>query len=99
MGLFGELRGPDQEDCIGHRDVATISILQERTLRESTMVNEQLQRALNSRVLIEQAKGVIAYTAGVNMEEAFRRLRTFARANNQILRDTASQVIDRTLNL
>lgn len=58
-----------------------------------------MQRALNSRVLIEQAKGVIAYTAGVNMEEAFRRLRTFARANNRSLHDTASQVIDRTLNL
>ena len=44
-------------------------------------------------------KGVIAYTAGVNMEEAFRRLRTFARANSQTLHDTASQVIDRTLSL
>ncbi|MEN8582989.1 GAF and ANTAR domain-containing protein [Burkholderia sp. RS01] len=103
MGLFGEHPGAlSQEDAaIGQAlaDVATISILQERTLRESALVNEQLQRALNSRVLIEQAKGVIAYTAGVDMEEAFRRLRTFARANNQTLHDTASQVIGRTLNL
>ena len=93
------MRSPCASTARPSADVATISILQERTLRESTIVNEQLQRALNSRVLIEQAKGVIAYTAGVNMEEAFRRLRTFARANNQSLRDTASQVIDRTLNL
>lgn len=103
MGLFGEQPGrlSREDSAIGQAlaDVATISILQERTLRESALVNEQLQRALNSRVLIEQAKGVIAYTAGVNMEEAFRRLRTFARANNQSLHDTASQVIDRTLNL
>lgn len=103
MGLFGEQPGglSREDSAIGQAlaDVATISILQERTLRESALVNEQLQRALNSRVLIEQAKGVIAYTVGVNMEEAFRRLRTFARANNQSLHDTASQVIDRTLNL
>lgn len=103
MGLFGEHPGAlTREDCaIGQAlaDVATISILQERTVRESTLVNEQLQRALNSRVLIEQAKGVIAYTAGVNMEEAFRRLRVFAHANNQSLHDTATNVINRTLSL
>lgn len=103
MGLFGEHPGAlsREDSAIGQAlaDVATISILQERTLRESALVNEQLQRALNSRVLIEQAKGVIAYTAGVDMEEAFRRLRTFARANNKTLHDTASQVIDRTLSL
>ena len=103
MGLFGEHPGAlTMEDvAIGQAlaDVATISILQERTIRESTVVNEQLQRALNSRVLIEQAKGVVAYTAGVDMEEAFGRLRTFARANNQSLHDTAARVIDRTLTL
>jgi AmiR/NasT family two-component response regulator len=73
--------------------------LAERSIRESALVKEHLQRALTSRVLIEQAKGVIAYTAGVDMDEAFRRLRTFARANNQSLHDTAANVIDRTRNL
>lgn len=103
MGFFGEQPGAmTREDfSIGQAlaDVATISILQERTLRESALVNEQLQRALDSRVLIEQAKGVIAHTAGVNMEEAFRRLRDFARANHQTLHDTATHVINRSLNL
>jgi GAF domain-containing protein len=103
MGLFGERPGAlSREDtAIGQAlaDVATISILQERTIRESALVNEQLQRALNSRVLIEQAKGVIAYTSQVNMEEAFRRLRSYARSNNQSLQDTATSVIDRTLRL
>lgn len=103
MGLFGEHSGTltPEDVAIGQAlaDVATIGILQERTIRESAVVNEQLQRALNSRVLIEQAKGVIAYTAGVDMEEAFARLRSFARANNQNLHDTASRVINRTLTL
>ena len=103
MGLFGEHPGAltREDSAIGQAlaDVATISILQERTFRESALVNDQLQRALNSRVLIEQAKGVIAHTAGVNMEEAFRRLRDFARTNNQSLHDTAKHVINRTLSL
>ena len=103
MGLFGEKPGAlsSEDAAIGQAlvDVATISILQERTIRESALVNEQLQRALNSRVLIEQAKGVIAYTAQVNMEEAFSRLRSYARSNNQSLRDTAAHVINGTLRL
>ena len=80
-------------------DVATISILQERTFRENTMVNEQLQRALNSRILIEQAKGVIAQRSNVDMDEAFSRLRTHARAHNEAMHDTARSVISRDLSL
>ena len=103
MGLFGENTGAlSREDtAIGQAlvDVATISILQERTIRESALVNEQLQRALNSRVLIEQAKGVIAYTSRVSMEEAFRLLRSYARSNSKSLHETAARVIDRTLRL
>ena len=103
MGLFGENPGAltREDSAIGQAlaDVATISILQERTSRESALVNEQLQRALNSRVLIEQAKGVIAQTAAVDMEEAFRRLRDHARTNNQSLHDTAQHIINRTITL
>lgn len=80
-------------------DVATISILQERTFRENTMVNEQLQRALNSRILIEQAKGVIAQRSGVDMDEAFSRLRAYARSHNEAMHDSARGVIDRTVSL
>ncbi|MBT2536047.1 GAF and ANTAR domain-containing protein [Arthrobacter sp. ISL-69] len=103
MGLFGDNPGAlTQEDSsIGQAlaDVATITILQERTIRESALVNEQLQSALNSRVLIEQAKGVIAHTAGVDMEEAFKRLRSHARSNNRSLPETATAVINGVLRL
>lgn len=80
-------------------DVATIGILQERAVRENEVVNEQLQRALNSRVLIEQAKGVIAQSSNVDMNEAFNRLRTYARSHNDTLHLTAESVINRALVL
>lgn len=103
MGMFGKDPGTmtREDSTIGQAlaDVATVGIMQERIIRESALVNEQLQWALNSRVLIEQAKGVIAYQSRVNMEEAFKRLRDFARANNQSLEETASHVIKRTLRV
>ncbi|TFD89177.1 MULTISPECIES: GAF and ANTAR domain-containing protein [Cryobacterium] len=80
-------------------DIATISILQERTVREDAVVNEQLQRALNSRILIEQAKGVIAQVSTVDMDEAFKRLRADARANNRTMRESAEDVINRSVQL
>ncbi|MHA7287754.1 ANTAR domain-containing protein [Arthrobacter sp. MDT3-44] len=103
MGLFGTTAGElEQEDAViaqALASVATISLLQERTIRESQIVNDQLQRALNSRVMIEQAKGVIAQTSTLTMAEAFDRLRTHARSTRQTLNDTAQQVINRTLVL
>lgn len=103
MGLFGAQEGAltEEDAAIGQAlaDVATISIMQERTIREAALVNEQLQRALNTRVLIEQAKGVIAHTAGVDMDEAFNRLRSHARANSQSLHVTAGRIVDRSLTL
>jgi GAF domain-containing protein len=103
MGLFGATEGSlsNEDSAIGQAlaDVATISLMQERTIREAVLVNEQLQRALNTRVLIEQAKGVIAHTAGVDMDVAFNRLRTHARATSQSLHATAGRVVDRSLTL
>lgn len=103
MGLFGAAIGPlsAEDAAIGQAlaDVATISLMQERTIREAALVNEQLQRALNSRVLIEQAKGVIAHTAGVDMDAAFNRLRNYARANNHSLQETAGRIVARSLTL
>ncbi|WP_405513603.1 GAF and ANTAR domain-containing protein [Streptomyces canus] len=75
-------------------DVATISLLQQRTTERSTVLNEQLQAALNSRVLIEQAKGKLAERQGVDMERAFTALRGYARSHNRRLADVARAFID-----
>ena len=84
MGLFGGHPGAltREDSAVGQAldGVATISILEERPFSESALVNEQLQRTLNSRILIEQAKAVIAHTAGVNMEKAFRLFARGARS-------------------
>lgn len=79
-------------------DVATIGILQERTARDSLILNEQLQRALESRVLIEQAKGVLAAVASLDMDEAFVALRNYARSHNVSLRTVAEGVASRSLD-
>lgn len=74
-------------------DVATIAILQHRAGREVQLVNEQLSHALNSRIMIEQAKGVLSQRDGVDMEEAFARMRKYARAHNRLLAEVAQEVI------
>lgn len=78
-------------------DVATIAILQNRASREAQVVNEQLSQALHSRIVIEQAKGVISERLGLEMGEAFSRLRSHARNNNLRLTDVANGVIDGTI--
>jgi transcriptional regulator with GAF, ATPase, and Fis domain len=75
-------------------DVATISLLHERSMRHSDALNEQLQTALNSRVVIEQAKGKLAERLGVDMDQAFSLLRDFARNRNLRLSDLAQAFID-----
>jgi GAF domain-containing protein len=80
-------------------DVATIGLLQERAVRESELIAEQLQTALNSRVLIEQAKGVLLARAGVDVDEAFRLMRNYSRQSNRPLRDVAAAIVDGSLGL
>ena len=77
-------------------DVATISLLHERGMRHSDILNEQLQTALNSRVIIEQAKGKLAERLGVDMDQAFALLRDRARTTNRRLSDLARAFIDGT---
>src|SRR5216684_3157756 len=77
-------------------DVATISLLHERSMRHSDTLNEQLQTALNSRVLIEQAKGKLAERLGLDMDQAFSLLRDRARTSNRRLSDLAQAFIDGT---
>lgn len=74
-------------------DVATIGLLQERAISRGELLTEQLQTALNSRVAIEQAKGVIsAHSEDPDMEKAFRALRDYARAHHRRLADLARDV-------
>src|SRR5207244_2028393 len=90
----------DEADLIAARamaDVATIGILQQRALQEARVLAEQLQSALNSRVVIEQAKGVLAERAQVNLDDAFGMLRGYARNHNSRLRDVAEAVITGTV--
>lgn len=78
-------------------DIATIAILQHRAASEAQVLNEQLSLALTSRVIIEQAKGWIAQREGLDMEQAFTRLRRHARNHNLRLADLARDIIEGTL--
>jgi len=78
-------------------DVATIAILAHRTIRDEQIVNQQLTQALNTRVVIEQAKGVVAEGAGLDMESAFARLRRHARNHSLRLSDVAQAVSTKAL--
>ena len=80
-------------------DVATIGLLHERTMRRRDTLNEQLQAALNSRVVIEQAKGKLAERLGLDMDQAFNVLRDHARARNLRLSDLARAFIDGTQDI
>lgn len=74
-------------------DVASIAIVQDMATRESAIREGHLQHALNSRIVIEQAKGMIAERAGVDMDDAFARLRAFARNNNRGLTEVAESLV------
>ncbi|MDR3662210.1 MAG: GAF and ANTAR domain-containing protein [Mycobacterium sp.] len=74
-------------------DVATVGILHQRIMNRSEIVNQQLQTALNTRVIIEQAKGVLAERGTLDMDEAFAVLRSYARQTHQRLADLARAVV------
>jgi GAF domain-containing protein len=93
----GEMRHADIAAAQAMADVATIAILQHRATLEAQVINEQLNHALNSRIVIEQAKGMVAERAGLNMEQAFSMLRDHARNHNLRLVDVARDVISGTL--
>ena len=74
-------------------DVASIAIVQDMANREAAVREGHLQHALNSRIVIEQAKGMIAERGGVDMVDAFTRLRSFARGNNRGLTEVAEGLV------
>lgn len=79
-------------------DIATIAILQQRTLHRSQLERVQLQTALDTRIVIEQAKGILAERWHTTVDEAFTILRTYARGRRLRLTDLARQVIAGTLD-
>ncbi|HEX6286227.1 MAG TPA: GAF and ANTAR domain-containing protein [Acidimicrobiia bacterium] len=74
-------------------DLATIAILQDRSTIDDRTLISQLRTALETRVLIEQAKGIVAHEAGLNMDEAFGHIRNHARNNNERLRDISAAIV------
>ena len=98
LNLFRNAAGPmpvaDVAVAQALADVATIGILHQRILTRSELVNQQLQTALNTRLIIEQAKGVLAERAAIDMDRAFNLLRAHARRSNRRLVDLSRDVVN-----
>jgi AmiR/NasT family two-component response regulator len=94
----GPMRDSDVIAAQAFADIATIGILQHRAAVEAQVLNDQLNHALNSRIVLEQAKGVLAERAGLDMEQSFSLLRNYARNNGLRLVDVARGVIDGTVS-
>lgn len=95
----GELNQYDIRAAQALADVATIGILQERTVRDASVVREQLQNALISRIVVEQAKGVVSETSQVSMEAAFQRIRQYALSEKMTLISVAQRLVEGGLRL
>jgi GAF domain-containing protein len=103
LDLYGdEPRDWDQEDldvATVLADVATGYIVNASKVEQLEQLNEQLQQALSSRVLIEQAKGIIAEHHGITVDRAFTGMRKYARDHNTGLRAVAQSVVEGGLRM
>jgi transcriptional regulator with GAF, ATPase, and Fis domain len=97
LNLFAAGRRPLDDDALaiarGLADIATIGLLHERAVRDQVALSEQLQTALHSRILIEQAKGVLSAQTGTSVEAAFALMRTHARRTGRPLTEVAGAVV------
>ena len=89
----GQLEPVDVRIIQALADIATIGLLQERTIHDGEILTEQLQGALNSRITVEQAKGALATTHGIDVDAAFELMRGYARRNHHRLGDVARAVL------
>jgi GAF domain-containing protein len=89
----------DADVVVAHAlaDVASIAIVQAQASREAAIRESHLRHALNSRIVIEQAKGMIAQRDRIDMDAAFGTLREYARNNNRGLTDLAEELVSRRL--
>jgi GAF domain-containing protein len=101
LGLFGDETGRQEDDDQAQAQalvhVPSVAIVNEKAAPDRTTINAQLQRALTSRIVVEQAKGVIAQIGGLTMDEAFSVLRRYARDHARKLSDVAADVVARDL--
>ena len=104
IGALNLFRGTDEpfsdtdlEIAQAMAEIAAIALIQERALRQQTLVTEQLEAALRSRVVIEQAKGMLAEYLATSVDDAFQLLRIYARRRNLKLTDVAAGVVSRQI--
>ena len=101
LNLFGTTVGPlsaddlDLAQALAH--VAAVALVQDKAAADKDLIVSQLNTALTSRIVIEQAKGVLAQTGGLDMDEAFGALRRYARDHNLRLSAVAAAVVSRQL--
>jgi len=101
LNLFMTTPGPLRPDdvvvaqALAH--AAALALIQNRSNQDAHRMTAQLQGALNSRIAIEQAKGVISEVAGIAPDEAFNRLRAFSRNRNAKLTDVSVRLVNRSL--
>lgn len=98
LNIFGATKGDGlQKDDVAIMqalaDVAAVGLLQERAIRRAEALTEQLQGALNSRIVIEQAKGATAQARNISVDEAFVLIRAYARRHNRRLTDVAHAIV------
>ena len=101
LGLFGDETGALAADDLSLAQalvhVASVAVVNERAAVDRNVVNGQLQHALRSRIVVEQAKGVLAYAGDLEMDLAFTVLRRYARDHGRTLSEVAGEVVSREL--